>query len=246
VDISGVTIADSPTWNVVPSGCRNVNITGINIIGIVMSSDGIDVVGSRDVKIGHCFICTNDDCLVVKALRHGDSRGARNVRNVRASDCVLWKLRCGNAIEIGYETSCEDISDIVFEDIDIIHSQYEGWQSGGVFTIHNGDRAHIHDVLYRDIYVEDAREKLIDIKILSSKYSSDMWRGKISDINFDGIHVLGGVLPPSIIRGYESELGEPNLVSNISVHNLTLNGQRVVGRMDAHAIAELSTNVTFE
>jgi polygalacturonase len=246
VKISGVTIADSPTWNVVPSACKNVAIDNIKIIGIVMSSDGIDVVGCTDVNITHCFICVNDDCLVVKAAHYGDMRAARNVSNVRASDCVLWKLRCGNAIEIGYETSCVDISDIIFEDIDIIHCQYEGWQSGGVFTIHNGDRAHIHDIIYRDIYVEDAEEKLIDIKILSSKYSSDMRRGKISDIIFDRIYVRGDVLPPSIIRGFESELGDPNLVTNVFVRNLFLNGQKVEGRLNAHAIAELSRDIIFE
>ena len=245
VRVSGITIADSPSWNIVPTACRGVSVSGVNIIGVVMSSDGIDVVGCEDAEISHCFICVNDDCLVVKAVRYGDPRGARDVRGVRASDCVLWKLKCGNAIEIGYETSCDEISGVVFEDIDVIHSQYEGWQSGGVFTIHNGDRAHVHDVAYRNIRVEDAQEKLIDIKILSSKYSSDKWRGKVSDIVFDGIYVLGEELPPSIIRGYESDLGEPNLITDIKVRNLYLNGKKITGRMQAHAITELSAGVEF-
>jgi len=246
VRISGITIADAPCWNVDPTACKRVSIRGINLIGVVMSSDGIDVVGCEDVDISHCFICVNDDCLAVKAVRYDDPRGARDVRNVKATDCVLWKLKCGNAIEIGYETCCEEMTGILFEDIDVIHSQYEGWQSGGVFTIHNGDRGHVHGVAYRNIRVEDAHEKLIDFKILSSKYSSDKWRGKISDIGFDGIYVLGDVLPPSIIRGYESDLGEPNLISDVTVRNLYLNGKKIAGRMNAHAIAELSTGVVFE
>jgi hypothetical protein len=103
----------------------------------------------------------------------------------------------------------------------------------------------VRDILYKDIRIEDAREKLIDIKILSSKYSSDKWRGKVSDITFDGIYVLGETLPPSIIRGYESDLGEPNLVSDVKIRNLYLNGERIVGRMNAHAITELSKDVEF-
>ena len=246
VKISGVTFAESASWTVVPTACKNTVITGINIIASKMSSDGIDVVGCEDTEISHCFVCVNDDCIAVKAVGYFDSRGKKNVRNIRASDCVFWKLDCGNAIEIGYETSCEEICDIIFENIDVIHSQYEGWQSGGVFTIHNGDRAHVHDIIYRDIYVEDAHEKLIDFKILSSKYSVDKQRGKVSDIIFDGIYVSGDVLPPSIFRGYESDDGTFELINNVKIRNLFLNNEKITGRMNAHFITELSKNIVFD
>jgi hypothetical protein len=104
----------------------------------------------------------------------------------------------------------------------------------------------VRDVIYRNIYVEDAQEKLIDIKILSSKYSTDAQRGKVNDITFDGIYVLGDVLPPSIIRGYESDDGSFELITNVRVRNLYLNGEQVRGRMNAHVIAELSRDIIFE
>jgi hypothetical protein len=87
---------------------------------------------------------------------------------------------------------------------------------------------------------------LIDIKIMSSKYSSDMRRGKISDILFDDIYVCCDVPPPSIICGFESEPGDPNLVANVIVRNLFLNGHKIEGRLNAHANAELSRDVIFE
>jgi hypothetical protein len=248
VKISGVTMADAPSWNITPVACKNVSIDGVNIISVLMSSDGIDIVGCEDVRITGCFVCVNDDCLALKAVRYDDTRGTRDVKNVIAADCVLWKLKCGNAIEIGYETSCTEICDVLFENIDVIHCEYEGWQSGAVFSIHNGDRGHVHNIRYRNIYIEDASEKLIDLKILSSVYSVDKWRGNISDIFFDGIYVTGDVLPPSIIRGYlpDERGAEPQLIKNVSVRNLYLNGVKVTGRMHAHAVVELSENVTFE
>ena len=246
VKISGITLIESASWTVVPIACKNTSIIGINIIASKMSSDGIDIVGCEDTEISHCFVCVNDDCIAVKAVGYFDPRGKKDVRNIRASDCVFWKLDCGNAIEIGYETSCEEIRDIVFENIDVIHSQYEGWQSGGVFTIHNGDRAHVRDIIYKDIYVEDAHEKLIDFKILSSKYSVDKQRGKVSDITFENIYVLGEVLPPSIFRGYESDDGTFELISNVTIRNLFLNGEKITGRMNAHFITELSKNILFD
>ncbi|MCL2665272.1 MAG: glycosyl hydrolase family 28 protein [Defluviitaleaceae bacterium] len=249
VRMSGVTITDSPAWNVVPIACRNVEIDGINIIGMLGITDGIDVVGCSDVNIKHCFICVNDDCIVLKASRtpalDPDFRGARDIKNVRASDCVLWKKKCGNAIEIGYETSCNEISDISFEDIDIIHCEPEGWQSGAVFSIHLGDRAHIHDVRYKNIRVEDAGDKLIDLKIQTYGNSLDTQRGEMDGILFDGIYVLGGVLPPSIIRGFE-DMGVQKIIRDVRVSNLFLNGERVAGKANAHVIAELTAGIVFE
>ena len=248
VKISGVTMADAPSWSVTPIACKNVKITGVNILSVHMSCDGIDIVGCEDVEIKGCFVFVNDDCLALKAVRYDDVRGNRDVKNVYASDCVLWKQKCGNAIEIGYETSCTEICDVLFENIDIIHCEYEGWQSGAVFSIHNGDRGYVHNIVYKDIYIEDAREKLIDFKILSSVYSVDKWRGYISDIVLDGIYVTGSVLPPSILRGYQPDERneEPHIISNISVRNLLLNGEKITGLMNAHVIAEIAKDVIIE
>ncbi|MCL2285490.1 MAG: glycosyl hydrolase family 28 protein [Firmicutes bacterium] len=248
VTIRGITIADSPSWNVVPTGCKNVTIVDVNVLGVVMSTDAFDVVGCENVTITRCFACVNDDCVAIKACHYNGPEGARSVKNVTVTECVFWKLKCGNALEIGFETSGDEICRITFESIDIIHSEHEGWQSGAVFSIHNGDRANVHNVKFKDIYIEDAHEKLIDLKILVSKYSTDDKRGHINDITFDGIYVLGDVLPPSIIRGYEPDSDQGNLhtINDITVRNLYLNGEKVVGKLNAHAVVELSTNVIFE
>ena len=109
-----------------------------------------------------------------------------------------------------------------------IRDRLEGCQSGGVFTIHNGDRGHVHRIQYRHITVEDAQEKLVDFKILCSKYSVDLQRGQISDIAFEHIHVVEGPFPPSIIRGYESELVEKHVVSDIRFRDFTVHGLSLI------------------
>lgn len=245
VQVSGVTLVDGPCWHVVPIACRQVTVRDVNIITLKMCGDGIDVVGSEDVLIEGCFIRTNDDCIVVKANRYDDPMGCKDARNILARDCVLWNAKCGNAMEIGYETSCTEICDVTFEHIAVIHCQLEGWQSGGVFTIHNGDRGHVHRIQYRHITVEDAQEKLVDFKILCSKYSVDLQRGQISDIAFEHIHVVEGPFPPSIIRGYESELAEKHVVSDIRFRDFTVHGTPVTDRLSARMILEMCQDVTF-
>lgn len=247
ISVSGLTIVDGPGWHVVPVACTGVRFSDLNVLSVVITGDGIDVVGSEDVDISGCFFRTNDDCIVLKGNHYDDPRGLKSVRGVRARRCVLWKARGGNALEIGYETSCPEICDVLFEDMDVIHCEREGHMSGGVFTIHNGDRACVHDVTYRNIRVEHAGEKLVDFKITESCYSSDRKRGTIQDITFEDIQVLCE-LPPSILRGCDAAFYgmQPTWISGVRFKNLTVNGQKVTNLIAARMIAEISRDITFE
>ncbi len=60
-----------------------------------------------------------------------------------------------------------NLKNVTFRNCDLIHT--EGPE--GTFTIHNGDRAVVKNVLYEDIRVEDSKGWLIDFKILQSQYS---------------------------------------------------------------------------
>ena len=238
VVVEGITLVNGPSWHLVPVACRNTTIRDLNIIGFSGCGDGIDVVSCDGTTITNCFIRANDDCIAVKALANV---GGRNVHGVRVSGGVFWNAPWGNALEIGYETCCETISDILFEDCDIIHVEREGWGSGGTFTIHNGDRALVRDVTYRNIRVEDSREKLIDLKVQHSKWSTDSRRGCIEEIRFEDIAIVDGPFPVSIIQGLDSE----HLVSHVSIANLTHRGERITNATDAKMIVEMAPDVDF-
>lgn len=240
--IEGITIFNGNNWHVVPIACRNVCIKNINIIAWEGTGDGIDVVGSEYVDISNCFIRTNDDCIAIKAVDYFHEAGHKNVNNVVAEKCVLWNAEWGNALEIGYETRCDIISNIIFRDCDIIRCEFEGYQSGGTLTIHNGDRAHVSNVLCEDIRIEDSREKLIDIKILHSQYSKDIARGQVSNITFKNISIVDGSFPVSIIRGFDAE----HMIKDIVIENLRVNGTKITSATDAKMVIELSKNITFK
>ena len=166
------------------------------------------------------------------------------MKNILVEHCVLWNAEPGNAVEIGYEVRCDEISDITFRDLDIVHCEYEGNQSGGVLTIHNADRAHIHDIVYEDIRVEDAQEKFVDIKVLDSKYSLDRKRGSVENIYFRNVEILNGNFPVSIIRGFEmhTEMSRPR---NIYFDNVVVLGKKVESPSDLHMVVELSDDILF-
>ncbi len=244
VTVEGITWLDGPRWHVVPVACEDVRIENINIISVKVCGDGVDIVGSKNVLVKNCFFRTNDDCVAVKAkdIRGDHAPGCKKVQGVEVTGCVMWNARAGNAMEIGYETRADEIRDIVFSDCDIIRCEFEGYQSGATFSIHNGDRAVVSNVLFRDIRVEDSQEKLIDLKILHSKYSRDKERGQIENIRFENIRVVDGPFPVSVIMGYDAE----HQIRDIVIEDLYVHGRKMLDARQAKMVVELSRDVVFK
>ena len=201
--------------------------------------------GCEEVLVEDCFIRACDDCVCIKACPLPGPAACCNVRDIKVRRCVLWNAEPGNALEIGYELRCNEVSDVVFEDCDIIHCEYEGNQSGGVLTIHNADRAKVHNVRYENIRIEDAQEKLVDIKILDCKYSLDRGRGDVENIVFRNIDVTGPLFPVSIIRGFEmtNEMHRPR---DIRFENVTVQGRTMHSANEMRMVVELAHELQFE
>jgi len=178
--IEGVIALGTPSWTLVLGACDRVLVDRFRCIGWVVCSDGIDVVGCRQVRIRNCYLRCNDDCIAIKSVNYpGDQRDwRRDVEDVVVESCILHNDHAGNAMEIGFETRCARISDIAFRDIDVVAAHGEG----GVFTIHAGDRALIENVRYEDIRVEHYYDKFVDFRIMHSRYSQDVERGRIRNV----------------------------------------------------------------
>ena len=245
IEIRGITLLDGGSWHIVPVACKNVLIEDVNVLGKVITGDGVDIVGCENVVLRNCFIRANDDCISIKAVEFQDPSGCTDVKNILVEDCIFWNAEFGNTLEIGYETRCDEISDVVFRNCDVVHCQYEGNQSGGVLTIHNADRAHVHDIVYENIRIEDAQEKFIDIKTLDSKYSRDRERGMVNDIFFKNIEITEGAFPVSIIRGFEmkNEVCRPH---GFYFDNVVIHGEKVMSPGELHMVVELSDDLKFQ
>lgn len=80
----------------------------------------------------------------------------------------FWNALWGNALEIGFELNSSEVRNIRFKNSDIIHVE-----AGAVFSIHNAGTATVKNILFDNIRVEDARQKLFDLAIFRSRYSED-------------------------------------------------------------------------
>jgi polygalacturonase len=70
VHIEGITLINSPTWQIVPINCENVSVSNVKIVSNNGGDDGIDVVRSRkDLKRELPIFILKDT--VLPSNRHG-------------------------------------------------------------------------------------------------------------------------------------------------------------------------------
>lgn len=181
VRMEGITLHNSTSWQVVPLQSKNVEINNIKIISDQASDDGIDVVHSKNVHIHHCFIRTKDDCVAIKA--YIAKPPGPDVDSILVDQCVFWNALWGNGFEIGFELNSAAVKNITFKNSDIIHVE-----AGAVFSIHNAGAATVSNVLFENIRVEDARQKLFDLAIFRSQYSED---GHLSEAERKRLYLNG-------------------------------------------------------
>ena len=88
--IEGVTIVNSPMWELHPVLCTNVTIRNVTVNSHGPNNDGCDPESCRDVLIDRCWFDTGDDCIALKSGRNDDGRRIGvPIENVIVRDCVM-------------------------------------------------------------------------------------------------------------------------------------------------------------
>lgn len=102
--IEGVTIVDSPMWEVHPVLCENVTVRKLNISSHGPNNDGCNPESCKDVLIEDCFFDTGDDCIAIKSGRNDDGRRLNTPsENIIVRNCVMKDGHGG--ITVGSEIS---------------------------------------------------------------------------------------------------------------------------------------------
>lgn len=102
--IEGVTIINSPMFEVSPLYCSNVTVRGVKIASHGPNNDGCDPDSCTDVLIENCIFDTGDDCIAIKAGRNRDGRRvAMPTENVVIRNCRMKDGHGG--LTIGSEMS---------------------------------------------------------------------------------------------------------------------------------------------
>ncbi|MGB6199532.1 MAG: glycoside hydrolase family 28 protein [Candidatus Acidiferrales bacterium] len=102
--IDGVTIQNSPSWQVVPYYSDDVTIRNGKILAPARSpnTDGIDPFSSTNVTISHMTIDVGDDNVAIKSGQPGSAGPDSPSRNITVTDCTFLH---GHGMSIGSEIS---------------------------------------------------------------------------------------------------------------------------------------------
>jgi len=234
------------SWMVVLANCENAEVRGVRQIADDVSSDGIDIVGSREVRISGCMLHNGDDNIAIKALNDNPGQNHENwnnpVEDVVVSSCAFYNIHGGSAMEIGYETSTESIRNVRFEDIDVLAVH----NFGSVFGIHSGDRALVENITWENIRVEHHYDKLVDFRLVWSRWNRDAERGHARNLLLRNITVaqiapnVGYTL--SVIAGYDAD----HAIENVRFENFVLGGRRVQNADQLDLVTRHAHGVRFE
>ncbi|XP_023926457.1 probable polygalacturonase [Quercus suber] len=124
IQISNLTLLDSPSWFVHPIYSSDILVTGLTILASVDSAntDGVDPDSCSNVRIEDCYIVSGDDCIAVKS--GWDQYGIKV--GIPSQHLFIRRLTCispySAAIALGSEMS-GGIQDVRAEDITAIDTE---------------------------------------------------------------------------------------------------------------------------
>lgn len=204
VRVENVILHGSMAWTLNLECSRGVTVRNVVIDDNrhVANTDGIDITGSSDVLIDHCFVSCADDGIVVKNPIHT----GRAMSNVHVKDCTVITVM--NAFKIGTETG-HDISAVLVENCHFCMPDiYPGSVSG--ISIESCDGSHVSDVTLRGITMDRVLCPLYICLNMRNRYgdpyseevgANRYWGGSISGVTIEHVRAADAELP-CIITGF--------------------------------------------
>jgi polygalacturonase len=148
--IEGVTIQNSPGWNVVPYASDGVVIRSVKILAPANSpnTDAIDPFSSSNVRIDHVVADVGDDDIAIKAGEPGTGAQYEPSRNITITDC---RFLHGHGLSVGSDVMA-GVSNVLAERI-----HFDG-TNNGIRIKSNRDRGgDVSHLVFRDLDMKNVK-----------------------------------------------------------------------------------------
>ena len=238
VMVQGVTIRNSPMWEIHPVLCRNVIVRGVKVESHGPNNDGCNPESCEDVLIEDCYFDTGDDCIAVKSGRNADGRRLKAPsRNIVIRRCRMKDghggITVGSEISGGVQNLFAEDCRLDSPNLDHALRVKNNAVRGGVLedlyfrNIEVGQVAHASitiDFNYEEgekgTFIPVVRNYVVtNLKSLRSKHALDVQ-------GFRHAPIIGLRLENCSFE----KVSEPNIVKNVerlSMRNVLINGKRV-------------------
>jgi polygalacturonase len=233
--IEGVTIQNSPQYNITAFWCDGLTVRNVSILNPgrgAPNTDGIDPVSTSHVLIEHDTIDTGDDNVAIKSglVERGDP-------NVPSTDIVIrdCTFRAGHGLSIGSETA-GGVRNVTVERV-----TFTGTRQGIRIKSARGRGNDIGNFTYKDITM-DGVETPIEI----TEYYTGMVKGdpgqpvtehtpKFHDITIENVTATGAKraavimgLPESPIKGLVLRNVKISATAGMTIQNAQLTEENLV------------------
>lgn len=152
--IEGVTIENSPMWQVVPYYSDDVTIRNVRILAPYPSpnTDAIDPFSSSNVLIENVYSDTGDDNVAIKSGMINSPGPDSPSRNITVRNCIFMH---GHGMSVGSELA-GGAQNIIAE-----HIQFNGTDNG-IRVKANRDRGNVvKNLVFRDLTMKDLKYAIV-------------------------------------------------------------------------------------
>lgn len=152
--IAGITIQNSPMWQLVPYYSHDVRIRNVRLLAPADSpnTDAIDPFSSSQVRIDHVFADVGDDDIAIKSGAANSPVPDEPSRDITITDCTFLH---GHGLSIGSEIAGGA------ENIKVNRIHFKGTENG-IRIKANRDRGnHVGPVLVRNVDMSEVKNALI-------------------------------------------------------------------------------------
>lgn len=230
VVIEDLTFLDPAGWCIALYKSEDVTLNNIKIITARANGDGISVQSCTDVTVNGGFVRSWDDSLVVKNVDRG------NTKNILFDGVTVW-TDLAQSMEVGYETYGPTMDDITFRNITVVHNYHKP-----LISLHNSDDAHISNVHYEQITLEDGQmlgdvrddgenDFFIDMTIAYSPdwTKSEGVRGSVETVTIQDVKVYR--IADTVISRLNGESADSK-ISGVTIKNIDYAGKNIQKESD--------------
>ncbi len=205
IDIHNIELYESARWTCNLFECNNIDIRDVVINNNyhVANSDGFDLSCCSNAVIDHCYICTGDDALCIKA------DGDKDIENITIKNCKAMSL--ANCFKIG-TTVYRNVKNVLVENCEFFMDNTTGGYSG--ISIQSDCGGKVSDVTVRNVKMDGVTSCFL--VWLGNR--NNITPGSMENITLENIEAANISLP-SAITGTVHE-GKTYNVKNVEIQNV--------------------------
>jgi len=233
IRVEGIGLRGGSWWQVLFLLTHDVEVSHLNILGVSVNTDGIDIDGVQNLVARNCFIRCEDDGFGWHAV-DAERNGQPPTENCRAEDCVVWNTRFGNGLRIGASMETQLFRNITFRNIDVLE------HAGAAIRSDHSDWALCENLRFEN-FVDEAPGRVIEIVIAKTRYSNNTGykdeRGRFRGLHFKNVTSPAGDI---VLTGHDAT----HSIDGVTFENCAIAGKPVRSRADITA-NEFVTNLVF-